>query len=151
MIKFLKRLFSRKKHDRSKLVQILRGHCSRLMLERDECVFFNPIAGMFGPITMYGSINPSFEFQAFNYSRKEYMNVRVEISSPSRIHFYSSTADEGFTADTDKTHESLAFEFFNLISAYFPLMGGHKTKRKFPIEKKEAEPIKNVQAKNRKV
>lgn len=145
MIKFLKRLFQRK----SNLVQTLRGHCANLMLERDECVFFNPIPGLFGPITMYGSINPTFEFQAFNYSRKEYMNVRVEVSAPSRIQFYSTTADEGYDAETDKEHERLAMEFFALISNYFPLMGEHRKKRSISETKEnEARPAENIQAKN---
>ena len=126
LLKKLLNLFSRKSPDKAELVRMLRGCCASLMLERDEFVRLAPIEGMYGPVKMYGSINPSFEFQAFNYERKEYMDVRVEVSSPDRMRFYSCTSDEKYNADTDPNHERLALKFFHLITTYFPLMPLHK-------------------------
>lgn len=144
--RMLRSLFKPKSLD-AKLVDALRTHCSSLMFKRDECVVFAPFVGMFGPVRMWGATNPTFEFQAYDYERKEYMIIRAEISSPDRIRLYSRTADEGYISNDDGSpiptpndHVATFYAFIRQITAYFPLLPDHKVKKgphELPKELKE--------------
>ncbi len=125
MLKRLFALFTRKPKD---LTPKLRTACSSLMLERDEEVLLAPVSGMYGPVHMWGSINPSFEFQAFDPDRKEFMSVRADVSQ-GKILYSSQTADEGHDAPTHPSHKLIALTLFGHLTRYFPLTPEHKLKR----------------------
>lgn len=119
-------------------------------MERDECVLLAPIPGMYGPVSMWGSVHPAFRFQAYDKDRKEFMDVHVEVSLPSRMEFYSYTADEGDRADTHPDHKTLALTLFNHLVSYFPLTQSHKIK-KVTNELNEREDSQAVQGQNGEV
>lgn len=64
-------------------------HTAALALQKNQYVEFAPIQGTCGTIKLSGNSLPCFEYTVFDKKLMEFIRVRVEISKPDRIQFFS--------------------------------------------------------------
>lgn len=101
---------------------------SSLALKVGEVVQLAPVNGTCGPISLSGNARPVFEYLVFEKKIMEFIKVRVEVSSPSRIDYLaqisSTTAPERhgevveFKAAYKKPFEMLALHLFEYFGLY---------------------------------
>jgi hypothetical protein len=92
-----------------------------------------PLKGCCGPFKLSGNALPVFTYTVFEKSIMEFIQVRVEISKPDRITFYSTidstTAPElhGQEVETKEKYKQPFHQLAQHLFRYFP----------FPMPKKE--------------
>jgi hypothetical protein len=119
----------------NELVLALTLNTAQLGLMKNEYVEFAPLKGVCGTFKLTGNALPCFLYTVFEKKIMEFIEVRVEVSKPDRIHFSSKivSTDPKFNGKevetTDKykaPFNALAAHLFNYFP--FPMEGGRKKK-----------------------
>jgi hypothetical protein len=108
---------------------------AQLALMKNEYVEFAPLRGVCGTFKLTGNALPCFLYTVFEKKLMEFIEVRVEISKPDRIQFFSKivSTDPAFNGKEVETKEKYK-EPFNQLALYlhtyfpFPMEGGRKKK-----------------------
>lgn len=109
-------------------------NCSALALEKGQYVEFAPIKGTCGNFRLSGNSLPTFIYTVFEKKLMEFVEVRVEISKPDRIEFFSEIRSTDKTTDgreleTKEKYKEPFWRLTNNLMAYFPfpMKGGRIT------------------------
>lgn len=146
LFKLFKKKESQKvnKETQEKLDLILALTLSTAMmgLKKNEYVELAPLPGVCGPFKLSGNSLPVFEYIVFEKDLMEFIQIRVEVSKPDRIHFTASISCKGAAGEHEKSErhgtevemkEKYKEPFLKLASflkAYFP----------FPMRPIDADP-----------
>lgn len=108
------------------LVMKLILHTASLELKKDEYVELYPIRGCCGPFRLYGNSLPVFKYRVFEKEIMEFIEMRVEISKPDRIRFFSqidsTTAPDlhGKLVETKEKYKEPFNQLSQHLYRYFP-------------------------------
>lgn len=129
IMKWLAEFFWRKAEPpRDWLVLALTLHTASLEMRKDDYTELAPVKGMCGPFRLYGNSLPVFIYRVFEKSIMEFIQVRVEVSKPDRIEFFSTidsvTAPErhGEAVETKERYKQPFFILARNLYRYFPLV-----------------------------
>jgi hypothetical protein len=117
------------------IVLSLTLNTAQLGLMKNEYVEFAPLPGVCGTFRLTGNALPCFTYTVFEKKIMEFIEVRVEVSKPDRIHFVSKivSTDEDTNGKEVETTERYQAPFnqlaLNLFTYFpFPMEGGRKKK-----------------------
>jgi hypothetical protein len=106
------------------LVSALVVGTANLELQKDERVYLNPVAFMFGRIELSGTTLPVFKYCLFDDQVMEFIHMRVEVSLPEQLRFLAFIKDEKtFEPTPVEVKELYKKPFFKLayhLYQYFP-------------------------------
>ncbi len=103
-----------------------------LALDKHEHRLLAPIRGTCGPFQLSGNSLPVFHYTVFEKSIMEFIRVRVEVSKPDRIQYFStieSTSAPELHGNEVETKEKYKEPFIKLarhLHDYFPLVRADK-------------------------
>lgn len=111
--------------EQDELVSYLIRNTASLALKKEEYVEFAPIKGTCGVIRLSGNSLPCFVYTVFEKKIMEFIEVRVEVSKPDRIHFSSQIkstdqTQHGKEVETKEKYKEPFLVLANHLFQYFP-------------------------------
>lgn len=113
------------KKTQEEVVMSLILNTAALALEKGKHVELAPIKGTCGNIKLSGNSLPTFVYIVFEKKIMEFIEVRVEVSKPDRVQYFSKivSSDEKANGKSVETKEKYKQPFLKLcdsLTTYFP-------------------------------